>query len=57
MQKCLLLLLACGFLGGCASQPERKPVGPSGSTDSYQPWNAPQPGEGQGAFGGVFNRQ
>ncbi len=31
------------------------PVGPQ-STESNMPWNTPQPGEGSGAFGGVFNQ-
>jgi hypothetical protein len=59
MRLCLLIAVASAFafLGGCASEPDRKPIGPQGSQDGDMPWNRPRAGEGQGAFGGVFDRQ
>lgn len=57
MIKCVLSVLCLGMLVGCATEPERKPVGPQGSSESDMPWNRPQPGEGQGMFGGMFDRQ
>lgn len=38
------------FLGACAGEPEKKPVGPTTET-SRMPWNTPVPGQGQGQFG------
>ena len=57
MRNSLLIVLAFGFLVGCATEKTRKPVGPQGSTDEYMPWNTPQAGEGQGAFGGMFDQR
>lgn len=59
MRIFLLMVLACslGLLGGCAKERDPKPVGPAGSAEGDMPWNRPMPGEGQGAFGGVFDRQ
>lgn len=50
------MILALGFLNGCSMEGERKPVGPQGSVEGDMPWNRPQPGEGQGAFGGAFDQ-
>lgn len=55
----LLILVSCSlaFLScGVPSISERKPVPPQGSEGDL-PWNRPQAGEGQGAFGGLLNRQ
>ncbi|MFZ9935653.1 MAG: hypothetical protein ACO3JG_01195 [Luteolibacter sp.] len=38
------------FLTSCATEAEKKPVGPSTGT-SRIPWNQPVPGQGQGQFG------
>ncbi|HSP43500.1 MAG TPA: hypothetical protein VLO11_11560 [Luteolibacter sp.] len=38
------------FLSSCASEAEKKPVGPTSET-SRIPWNQPVPGQGQGQFG------
>ena len=51
-----LLVVFALALAACGSDGVR-PVPPQGSGDSDMPWNPPQPGEGQGAFGGVFDRQ
>lgn len=51
-----LLVVFAIALAACGSDGVR-PVPPQGSADSDMPWNPPQPGEGQGAFGGVFDRQ
>ena len=56
MRNCVLIVLALGFLGGCSMEKERKPVGPQGTVEGDMPWNRPQPGEGSGAFGGVFDQ-
>ena len=57
MKKCYLLLGLClGFVASCATDTEPKVVGPE-SDESSMPWNRPMPGEGGGAFGGIFNQQ
>lgn len=56
MTRCLLIVIGFGFLSACTStEKRRKPVGPP-SAESNMPWNAPQPGEGNAAFGGVFDQ-
>lgn len=48
-----MMLLGLGLTSCGTSDPG--PVGPE-SAESNMPWNTPQPGEGTGAFGGVFNQ-
>lgn len=51
-RACLLMLMvaACGAMGACTSEPEKKPVGPTSETSKI-PWNRPVAGQGQGQFG------
>lgn len=52
--------VAIGFLAcSCGPvTPERRPVPPPGSDEmSSMPWNVPQPGEGQGALGGMMEQR
>ena len=48
-----MVVLGLG-LTGCGTTDE-VPMGPQ-SEESNMPWNTPQPGEGTGAFGGVFSQ-
>ena len=53
----MILLAVAGVslaLTSCGTT-EEVPVGPQ-SSESNMPWNTPQPGEGSGAFGGVFSQ-
>ena len=54
MKRCLIVLFVAA-LAGCASTADDQPRPPV-SEHSTMPWNTPRPGEGQGAFGGVFNQ-
>jgi hypothetical protein len=56
MIRLILLLVFAILLAACGSDGARS-VSPQGSGPGPKPWNIPQPGEGQGAFGGVLNRQ
>jgi hypothetical protein len=51
----MVLMVAAAF-GGCATSERNKPLGPQSENDS-KPWNRPQPGEGQGMFGGALQRR
>ena len=51
-----LLLIGCAPLGRCASDDGPEPL-PLSSEHSDMPWNTPQPGEGQGALGGIFENR
>jgi len=52
----LFVLVASGWLAACAT-PERKVApGPQSEVDS-KPWNRPQPGEGEGMFGGALQKR
>ena len=59
MKNFAMMLAGMALLGlgltSCSSTYE-PPVGPE-SAESNMPWNTPQPGEGSGAFGGVFNQR
>ncbi|NNC90157.1 MAG: hypothetical protein HKN82_17000 [Akkermansiaceae bacterium] len=50
----VLVTGGAALLVGCATD-EAKPQLPT-SEHSDMPWNTPRPGEGGGAFGGVFDR-
>ena len=52
----LLIGCACALLGSCASDEGPEPL-PLSSEHSDMPWNTPQPGEGQGALGGIFENR
>ncbi len=61
MKRPSLLLLAAMVsaapgLSSCASEPEKKPVGPVSDT-SRIPWNTPVAGQGQGQFGMIPQNQ
>lgn len=56
--KLLFPVVALFVFNSCADKAERTPVPPPGSESAnYQPWNVPQPGEGQGALGGMFDQR
>jgi hypothetical protein len=54
MKRKLFLMLSAVVAGigftGCATETEKKPVGPVSDT-SQIPWNSPLAGQGQGQFG------
>ncbi len=59
MKNFAMLVVGMAVLGLVLTSCSTTDDGPVGleSTESNMPWNTPMPGEGSGAFGGVFNQR
>ena len=58
MKSLITLLVVVGAICSvsCGNYSSERQVATPQGSDSNMPWNTPNQGEGQGAFGGAFSR-